>query len=203
MSVIFQLPLTSALCATALALAVLAKRRNAAGWAFAGAMLALAFESICVARAVVPGLPASDVLEWQQWSLVAASALPGCWLVFSLCYARGNAGEFLARWRWPVGAAFVIPVGLALLFRAQLFVSVRIAGTGSPYSFALGWSGLALNLLLLASAILILTNLERTFRASVGTIRWRIKFMLMAVGLILLVRIFTASQALQIGRAHV
>jgi putative PEP-CTERM system histidine kinase len=184
------------LCATALALAVLAKRRNAAEWAFAGAMLALAFESICVARAVVPGLAASDVLQWQQWSLVAASALPGCWLLFSLCYARGNAGEFLARWRWPVGAAFVIPVGLALLFRAQLFVSVRIAGTGSPYSLALGWSGLALNLLLLASAILILTNLERTFRASVGTIRWRIKFMLMAVGLILLVRIFTASQAL-------
>jgi len=37
-------------------------------------------------------------------------------------------------------------------------------------------------------------NLERTFRASVGTMRWRVKFMLMGVGLLFVVRIYTAGQ---------
>ena len=196
MSVLSQLPLISALCAAVLGFAVLARRRSAVDWAFAAGMLALAFEAICVARAAVSGLSVWDMLEWQQWSLAAASAVPGTWLLFSLCYARGNAREFLARWRWLVGSAFVIPIGLALLFREQLVVSVKIGGIGTSPLFVVGWSGIALNVLILASAILILTNLERTFRASVGTMRWRIKFMLLAVGLILVVRVFTASQAL-------
>lgn len=196
MNFITLLPLISAGCAAALAFAVLARRRNAADWAFAGGMLALALEAFCVARTALPGLLADDLLKWQQWSQVSASALPGFWLLFSFCYARGNAREFLTRWRWLVGAAFVIPISLALFFRGQLVVSVRNGTVASSHFFVLGWPGIALKLLLLASAILILTNLERTFRASVGTMRWRIKFMLMAVGLILIVRIFTVSQAL-------
>jgi putative PEP-CTERM system histidine kinase len=196
MNFVSYLPLISAACAAALSLAVLARRRIAVDWAFTAGMLALAFEAICVARAVVPGLPDQEVINWQQWSQVAASILPGSWLLFSLCYARGNARAFLARWRWLVGAAFVIPIGLALLFREQLVVSLKTGGIASNPLCVLGWPGLALNVLILASAILIITNLERTFRASVGTMRWRIKFMLMAVGLLLIVRIFTASQAL-------
>jgi putative PEP-CTERM system histidine kinase len=39
-------------------------------------------------------------------------------------------------------------------------------------------------------------NLERTFRASVGTMRWRIKFMLLGLGALLIVRLYTSSQAL-------
>jgi putative PEP-CTERM system histidine kinase len=50
--------------------------------------------------------------------------------------------------------------------------------------------------MLLAGSILILLNLERTFRASVGTLRWRIKFMLMGVGLLFVVRVYTTSQGL-------
>ena len=46
------------------------------------------------------------------------------------------------------------------------------------------------------SSVLVLTNLERTFRAAVGTTRWRIKFMLLGVGVLFVVRVYTSSQAL-------
>ena len=39
-------------------------------------------------------------------------------------------------------------------------------------------------------------NLERTFRAAVGTMRWRIKFMILGLGVLFAVRVYTSSQAL-------
>ena len=39
-------------------------------------------------------------------------------------------------------------------------------------------------------------NLERTFRAAVGTMRWRIKFMVLGLGVLFAVRAYTSSQAL-------
>ena len=196
MTLIFLLLLISGACAIAMAAAVLVRRRALEDWAFAGGMFALAVEAMCVAQTALAGLTLPEMLEWQRWSKVAASFLPGFWLLFSLTYARGNAREFLTRWRWLVGAAFVLPIGLSIFFRPQLLASAHKTGIASNWFFASGWAGVALNVILLASSILILMNLERTFRASVGTMRWRIKFMLMAVGLILIARIFTASQAL-------
>ena len=60
----------------------------------------------------------------------------------------------------------------------------------------LGWAGIVLYAFLLIGSILVLTNLERTFRAAVGTMRWRIKFMVLGVGVLFAVRIYTTSQAL-------
>jgi putative PEP-CTERM system histidine kinase len=39
-------------------------------------------------------------------------------------------------------------------------------------------------------------NLERTFRAAIGTMRWRIKFMILGLGILFIVRCYAASQAL-------
>jgi len=39
-------------------------------------------------------------------------------------------------------------------------------------------------------------NLERTFRAAVGTMRWRIKFVILGLGVLFTVRAYTSSQAL-------
>jgi putative PEP-CTERM system histidine kinase len=39
-------------------------------------------------------------------------------------------------------------------------------------------------------------NLERTFRASVGTMRWRIKFMILGLGVLFAVRAYTGSETL-------
>jgi putative PEP-CTERM system histidine kinase len=60
----------------------------------------------------------------------------------------------------------------------------------------LDWAGVVLYAALLIGSVLVVMNLERTFRAAVGTMRWRIKFTLMGVGLLFIVRIYTSSQAL-------
>jgi putative PEP-CTERM system histidine kinase len=53
-----------------------------------------------------------------------------------------------------------------------------------------------LYLLFLVGAVIVLMNLERTFRAAVGTMRWRIKFMIMGVGVLFAARAYSSSQAL-------
>src|SRR5262249_36501639 len=50
---------------------------------------------------------------------------------------------------------------------------------------------------------LVLMNLERTLRACVGTMRWRIKFMVLGLGLLFAVRIYTSSQCLLYSAAEV
>ena len=50
--------------------------------------------------------------------------------------------------------------------------------------------------LVLIASLLILMNLESTFRASSGAIRWQIKFMVLGLAGIFSVRIFTTSQIL-------
>jgi putative PEP-CTERM system histidine kinase len=122
--------------------------------------------------------------------------LPGPWLLFSLTYARGNAREFLAKWRLMLVAAFLLPVIVAVLGQRFLLIAVADPGAGSRWSVQLGWSSLVVQFLLLIGSVLVLTNLERTFRASVGTMRWRIKFMVLGVSVLFAARLYTCSQAL-------
>jgi putative PEP-CTERM system histidine kinase len=53
---------------------------------------------------------------------------------------------------------------------------------------------------LLIGTVLILMNLEKTFRSAVGTMRWRIKFLVLGLGVIFGARIYTRSQALLFSR---
>ena len=53
---------------------------------------------------------------------------------------------------------------------------------------------------LLVSAVLILTNLEKTFRSAVGTMRWRIKFLILGLGVVFGARIYTGSQTFLFSR---
>ena len=190
------LAFAACLCAGGLASAVAwYERRSIVHWAFAAGMTALAGESLFF------GLSADAVVldtaaHWQFLGMVAMSFLPGFWLFFSLTFARGNYREFLARWRLVVAAAFIAPVILALTFQDQIIIAVgKLSGT-EHLVLRLGFAGTGLHLMLLLSAVFVLMNLERTFRASVGTMRWRIKFMIMGLGVLFVARAYTSSQAL-------
>ncbi len=63
----------------------------------------------------------------------------------------------------------------------------------------LGWVGKLNHLSILIGAIATLMSLERTYRASVGTTRWKVKFMLLGFGVFLVVRIYTSSQSMLYG----
>jgi len=164
-------------------------------WAFSAGMLALAAESLfagLAARAV----PLEVVARWQNLAFVAMAFLPGLWLLFSLTYARGNSGEFLSRWSVVVACAFIVPLTLVLLCPDGISSTIGQPSDRSQWVLRLGFAGSALNLIFLLGTILVLMNLERTFRAAVGTMRWRIKFVILGLGVLFTVRAYTSSQAL-------
>src|ERR1017187_5732455 len=190
------LAFAACLCAGGVASAVAwYERRSIVHWAFAAGMAALAVESLFF------GLSAdAEVLDtaahWQFLGMVAMSFLPGFWLFFSLTFARGDYREFLARWRLVVAAAFIAPVILALTFPDQIIIAVgKLSGT-EHLVLRLGFAGTGLHLMLLLSAVFVLMNLERTFRASVGTMRWRIKFMILGLVVLFIARAYTITVTL-------
>ena len=170
------------------------ERRSLAHWAFVLGMVALAVEDVCFALTADAASP-QEMVAWQNWRLIAMSFLPGVWLIFSLTYARGNYSEFLKRWRWFLAAAFVLPIGLAIVFGSDLIVKVGQTETGH-WMFVLGIPGTVLNLFFLLGAVLVLMNLERTYRAAVGTMLWRIKFMILGLGVIFGVQAYVSSHVL-------
>jgi putative PEP-CTERM system histidine kinase len=137
-----------------------------------------------------------EVARWQWYALLAESFLPISWLCFSLTYSRGNSGEFLKRWRFVLLAAFLIPVGLSVAGRGELVHPLPEVRAGHGWWLSLGPATKALNAVLLIAIVAILTNLEKTLRAAVGTMQWRIKFVVVGLGLVFGARIYTASQAL-------
>jgi putative PEP-CTERM system histidine kinase len=171
------------------------KQRSLATACFAAGMLIFALESLWGAIGNEALLPERAAF-WETLSLVAKSFLPGVWLAFSLTYSRANYRDFLVRSRWLVIGAFLIPM-LSLAAVSRPFFSV--VAYDSPVD---GWGlrfnepAKILNVLILVSTVLILTNIERTFRAAVGTMRWRIKFLVLGLGVVFGARIYTQSQAL-------
>jgi hypothetical protein len=124
------------------------------------------------------------------------SFLPGVWLLFALTYARANYKEVLSRWRWVVLAVFVVPLALSTFFQKSFFIGEPVSDSSLVWLIRLGSPGYIFHLCLLVSAVLILMNLEKTLRASVGHMRWQIKYMVLGVGAIFGIQIYTASQTM-------
>lgn len=179
--------------------AVLRKRASWASWCFLGGMLLLAVERVFDHRVLEAGA-LREASERLADALVIRSLVPGVWLCFSLIYARGNRREFLARWRLLLIGTFVVPPLIALWFQRGL---VEITGVGgADEGVGLLAPGKVLVVLLLAATIVILVNLEKTFRASVGLSRWRIKYLFLGAGLIFGAKVYVLSQALLFSGFH-
>ena len=179
-------------------LAVLAPIRNPrslASWCFVAGMATFAFESLLAGIALSQSQP-EKVAHWQSLVLVASSFLPGFWLTFSLVYSRGNYLEFLKSWRFFLVAAFLLPIGIAIGLRSELLNLIAPSGLGAHWSLRFGSAGKALNILCLIGTVMVVNNLEKTFRSAVGIMRWRIKFVILGLGVIFVARIYTLSQDL-------
>ncbi|MGZ4966004.1 MAG: XrtA/PEP-CTERM system histidine kinase PrsK [Chthoniobacterales bacterium] len=172
--------------------ALFQKQRSPARWWFAAGMLVFAIES------VLNALSFGDVLLgvtrwWQMLAMMARSFLPGIWLCFSLTYSRGDYQLFFRRWRLVIVAAFLLPL-LPLIWLQGEFLYIHPQEQGGRWLEFVGPVKI-LNALLLLGAFLVLTNLEKTFRAAVGTMQWRIKFLILGVGIIFGAQIYTRCQA--------
>jgi putative PEP-CTERM system histidine kinase len=191
-----MLALAAATFSAGLAVAAACRRRRSlATWCFSAGMLTFALESLFGAIWHDALLPEKAAF-WETLTLVTKSFLPGIWLCFSLTYSRGNSREFPVRSRFLVLAAFLVPVGVSLIFREQLAPIFLHNESGESWWISSHAAAKTLNGLLLIAAVLVLVNLERTFRSAVGTMQWRIKFMVLGLGVVFGASIYTLSQAL-------
>jgi putative PEP-CTERM system histidine kinase len=185
-----------AVCAVAVAcIALFRGWKSVAVWFFVTGMALLALESVFLGLATY-ALEAREARIWQTLRLLVMSILPGVWLLFSLSYARGRYREFFRQWRWALAVAFLLPVAVLAVCRAEgWFINALNMNEDAQWIFELQAGGIAVFVLSLVGSVAVLMNLERTFRAAIGTMRWRIKFMILALGLLFAVRAYTASQA--------
>lgn len=185
----------AAAAASCLAVAALLRAGHTmAGWALAAGLALWGAEAILAAGSF--GLEKAEQVEfWQRRVMVVSGAAPAAWLLFSLCYSRGNAGEFLRRWRMALGLAALLPVGL-LARRDRLLEAAADPETPSGWWVGLSAEGVWLSGLLLGLHLVVVAHLERTVRAAVGTLQWRIKYVVVGLWLMLGARIFTGTQSL-------
>jgi putative PEP-CTERM system histidine kinase len=137
-----------------------------------------------------------DVIYWQKSVLAVSALIPGVWLGFSLSYARVNVHSFVTKWKWALFTIAVAPVPFVAGFWKSLVAGQVYGEIGTRWAIPLRWPGWVLQFFLLSLSILILFNLERTIRSSMGRMRWQIKFMALGVGGIFALRIYVASQSL-------
>jgi putative PEP-CTERM system histidine kinase len=170
------------------------KKRNLAAWCFALGMAGLAADAVLGGMA----LQTRDVGKlalWQDIRLGIKAALTAAWLCFSVVYSRGDARQSLRRSWLVIFAMLALPLGAMALFPGSLIEALPV--TESPEFWLKFRPGAKfVNVSLLIGTVLILTNLERTFRAAVGTMQWRIKFMILGLAVIFGAGIYTRSQAL-------
>ena len=160
--------------------------------------LGLIFVAAETAWGVYP-VPAGDPLAWQLWELwrfAAAALVMAPWILFSVSYSRGDYATSVKRPWWALVAISVVLFGWVWIWPTGV-VATRDLVTGRLQR--IGVVGFAIELFNLLGSVLVLTNLERTYRHAVGVMRWRIKYIILGVGVLFVFRIFTASQALLYG----
>ncbi|MBT7865811.1 MAG: hypothetical protein HN763_05550, partial [Opitutales bacterium] len=188
------------ICAVYLILTLMGKRRSIARWAFGASMAILCVEGVLTGFSTA-ALRAEQFLYWQQTRLVVLSFLPGTWILFSLTYARGSTRKFLHAWRYVLIATFAIPALLATFYGDSYILFRQLQGDGQ-ITVLLGWPGQASHFLMILGSVLSMMNLERTYRAAVGAMRWQVKYMLLGLGALFLVRFYTSSQAFLFANVH-
>jgi putative PEP-CTERM system histidine kinase len=141
--------------------------------------------------------PSIDSFLFRQWvQLICASALPALWLLFSITFARANYAEQISKWKWVLLLTFALPVLLITVFDDVFFAGVPFMTDASALFMRVGWSGYYWHLAWVISAVLILMNLERTFRHATGHMRWQTKFLFLGIGAIFGIHLYTDSQTI-------
>jgi putative PEP-CTERM system histidine kinase len=182
-------------------LVMIRERRSIAKGCFFAGMLLLSLERVFDVASLLATSP-DAFLAWQERALILRALIPAAWLAFSITYSRGNYPEFLHRWRFTLGAAVLVPVVIAAFFAGRL-VEYPGPGVDAPESLVLyPTGGKLLNAAALVTTLLVLVNLERTFQLTIGTMRWRMKFLLVGLVLLFGTRVYVCSQCLLFSASH-
>jgi len=189
------LPFVAAIFSLLLAfISLLPKKRSRARLFFFIGMAALAVDSL-LSGVTLRATTVAEVLRGLTLGLIVKSILSAAWLGFSLTYSRGEYRESFRRWAIPLIVVALLPIGIALGFQHQL-LEVIAGGPGAQGpQFRFSAAAKLLNIILLVANLWILVNLEQTFRSAVGTMRWRIKFVVLGLAVIFGARLYVQSEA--------
>ena len=188
-------PFFAALLSGGLALyALIRAGRSFSNIAFSLGMLALALEAV-VSIFSFQATSERDLILWESCRVAIGGFVLGTWLIFSVRYARaGSASDNAITWKCAALAIFVFPLLLVVLSRDHFFLRASLGI--NRWTLLLGWPGYLYSLICLLGAVLILVNLEKTIKASYGTTRWRIKFLVIGLGCLFAIHIYSATQQL-------
>lgn len=138
-----------------------------------------------------------ETYTYLQWfKLMTASLLPSVWLLFSISFARANYLEQISKWKWVLLASVISPLFLIIFFSGDYFAMPPTISNETINYVRIGWSGYLWHFLWIIISILILMNLERTFRHATGHMRWQTKFLFLGAGCIFGAHLFTDSQVI-------
>ena len=186
----------ASILALLLALAsLLRKEHSLATWLFFAGMALLSIDSLLSALTLYV-TDSSELLRRLTFGFIVKSFATVVWLGFSLTYSRRDYRESVARWSIPLAAIALLPLVLALGFHDQLLEVVQAGSAGDEVQLRLSAIGKLWNVVILVATVWILMNLEQTFRSAVGTMRWRIKFIVLGVAVIFGTQLYVRSQAL-------
>jgi len=171
------------------------KTPSIATWFFFSGMITLGIDSVLIGNAL-RATELSQILRWMTASVIVKCFVPAIWLGFSLTYSRSGYRARLSRWSIGLALVSVLPAALALVFRDQLITLTPPTAEDNVWRLQFGPMANLLNVILVAALALILMNLEQTFRSAVGTMRWRIKYVVLALLLVLGARLYVGSQAI-------
>jgi putative PEP-CTERM system histidine kinase len=183
---------TAAFAAVIAVLAALRDRKSPARRTFSAALLLLAIQTFLAGLIrQVDSLSAASF--WRSWWLIPQTLVPPVWLLFVLKYSRGNYQVSLRKWLPLLIGTTALPLLAITVFHDSALI---VSDAGNRERFQIGFGGYILYLCIVLCSALILVNLERTFRAAVGTMRWRIKFVVLGTGAIFIAKLYTSSQVL-------
>ena len=174
------------------AVSLLPSKRSPAVWLFAAGMAALGLDSVFTGLSL-RATQLGHVLDWLWPAFLAKSFVPALWLCFSLTYSRSNYREFLRRWKVALAIVVLLPIGVSAAFLEHL---TSPTAPTDLWWLQSGAKAKGLDVILLGALVLILINLEQTLRSAVGTLRWRVKFVVLALAVIFAARLYVRIQAI-------
>ncbi len=172
------------------------RHKSLTTWVLAINSALLLAESIAVLLSTKSDIGAG--ITWYNARIIISSFLPGTWIVLSLVYARGQSLRFVGRWRWTILGFLLLPAIIAVFFADRYFISSQPITLAYP-NLILGFAGQTIQVIIIAGCVIALMNLERTYRAAIGTLRWRVKYTLLGMATLLVLRFYTSSQAILFG----
>ncbi len=140
-----------------------------------------------------------EMLLFSRLSLLGLCFLPGSWTLFSFSFARKDYGQYLRRWGWYLVLLYLAG-GFFLTFSlSERFLSL-VYTPGGGFFFLFGGIGKSFLIFLLLSSVVILVNLENTFRSLTPDSQGKMAFPLITLMMGFLFLVWSSSEMLLYSR---